>query len=134
MKREYMLGEDTNQISLEVTVGTTVIASTVVAHHRSDNEKTVIAQSNVDSGNISNRVIGSAAQLRDSELVIVTLLNIDNPNNIEAIVNRLATSYRIAGGFSGTQTYSHDPDDIIVNATNTIVVVSKDIIFTNQSV
>jgi hypothetical protein len=134
MKREYILGEDSNQITLEVTIGTTAIASTVVARHRSGGEKTVIARSDVDSGNIGNTAIGSAAALRDSVLVIVTVLNITDPTHIDSMLHGLVTRYKIAGGFSGMQTYDHDTDDITINASNTIVVVSKAIKFTSQSV
>ncbi len=114
MKRIYDLGMDTNQISLSVTVGTVGIAHTRVNIARSGGQNTNIAESNVESGNIPEKNIGNASELRNSYIVIHTMIDFSNiekelwPNQKEKLIIR----YYLNGGFSGSQEYNHDTDDV----------------------
>ena len=113
MKRTYNTGIDTNQITLEVKVGTVGTAYTSVYLARGGGQQTKIAESNEDSGNISEINIGEASTLRNSYLVILTSIDLTNiePDLWENQGDNLRVRYHLNGGFSGYQVYNQDTDD-----------------------
>jgi hypothetical protein len=124
MKRQYNTGLDTNPISLEVKVGTVGTAYTSVYLARSGGQQTKIAESNVNSGNISLQEIGKAADLKNGYLVILTSIDLSNvdPANWPGATENMVLRYHLSGGFSGDQIYNQDTDDIKVLPKGQILV------------
>ena len=129
MKRTYNTGVDTNQIILGVTVGTVGTAYTSVYSSRSGGQQTKIAESNEDSGNIAEANIGDATNLRNSYLVIRTIIDFSNvdPTLWANQKDNLISRYNFKGGFSGDQIYDHDIDDIISSPNGKTIVITKPI-------
>lgn len=124
MKRVYDTGEDANSILLNVSVGTVGTAYTAVYLARSGGQQTKLAESNVDSGDIAERKIGAAHELRNAYLQILTyidLTSVDEEHRKNAIDN-LVIRYYLRGGFSGYQVYDHDLDDTIVMPNGKVMV------------
>ena len=129
MKRIYDTGIDTNQITFGVKVGTVGTASTSANIVRSGGQQTEVVESNEDSGNIADKIIGEASELKKSYLVITTIINFSN-NDKSLWKNQkdnLIIRYHLEGGFSGNQTYNQDVDDINSSPDGKIIVVTKPI-------
>ncbi|MCW0483997.1 hypothetical protein [Gaoshiqia sediminis] len=109
MKRTYITGEDDNTISLGVKVQTAGIACTTVYSARSGGQQLKINDSADDSGAIREAVIGKASELRNSYLLIITMIDraVIDPTEWDNLLIR----YHINGGYSGSQVFNHDIDD-----------------------
>jgi hypothetical protein len=109
MKRTYITGEDTNSITLGVKVGTqgTAYSSVYTAH--SGGLETKIADSEDATGSIRNVNIGKASKLRNSYLLISTVIDLSafDPTTWDNLTIR----YHLNGGGSGNQVYNQDIDD-----------------------
>jgi hypothetical protein len=127
MKRTYNIGIDTNQIMLG-TVGT---AYTSVYSTRSGGQQTKIVESNEDSGNIAEANIGDATSLRNSYLVVRTIIDLSNidPTLWANQKDNIISKYNIKGGFSGHQIYNQDVDDIFSSPNGKTIVITKPIEF-----
>ncbi len=127
MKRVYDTGSDTNLIDMGVTAGTVGTAYTAVYLVRSGGQFSKLQESNEDSGNIPASSIGSALELRKSYLVIRTLIDLSNidkdlwKNQQDNLVMR----YFLKGGFSGSQIYNQDIDDVTASPSGKILSVTK---------
>jgi hypothetical protein len=113
MKVSYNLGIDSNQITVGVNIGTTGVAYTAI-YLTHNGKKTKIAESDTQSGNIADRVIGIAADLRNSYLIIITNIDFSNLElkQQKTEMAHLYTDYHVSGGMSGNQHYHADKDDI----------------------
>jgi hypothetical protein len=124
MKRTYQLGLDANEIELAFTAGTAGIAYTAVYLARSGGQRTKIAESSHDSGDIIQTKIGDAASLRGAYLVFVTNISCTNLDSSiqQNEHDRLSFRYCIYGGYSGSQIYNQDIDDVMVFPNGQIIV------------
>lgn len=129
MKRTYNTGIDTNQITLGVTVGTVGTAYTSVYLTRSGGNQTKIAESNEDSGNIADRIIGNASTVKNGYLIIRTIIDLSNVDQTLWATQKdnLIIRYHLDGGFSGNQIYNQDIDDIISSPNGKTIVITKPI-------
>lgn len=129
MKRIYNTGIDTNQIELDVKVGTQGTAYTSVNLARTGGENRKIAESNANSGDILKKDIGDAKTIRDAYLIIRTTIDFSSfptelwPNLADTVV----VKYHFNGGFSGDQIYNYDTDDIDIVLNGKVVVITKPI-------
>jgi hypothetical protein len=129
MKRTYDIGTDTNEITLHVRVGTVGTAYTSVYLARKGGASSKIAESDEDSGSIKERKIGQSDQLRFSYLIIRTTVDFSNIDEAQWLnqADNLFLRYRLQGGFSGTQTYNQDTDDVDIVFNGRIVIITKPI-------
>lgn len=130
MKRQYNVGLDTNQIIAEVDAGTRGIAYSAMYQVRSGGQSTLIADSNTTgSGDIKPVNIGQALTLGRSYIVIRSIIDFSQTgltNDERAVdISNLVIKYIISGGFSATQIYNFDTDDIVVKPDNSIAVITK---------
>jgi len=129
MKRTYDTGIDTNQITFGVIVGTVGTAYTSVYLNRSGGQNTKIKESDINSANIQDSIIGDAKTLKNAYLLSRTTIDFSNinptlwPNQVNIVVIR----YHLAGGFSGDQVYNQDIDDMDVVLNGQILVITKPI-------
>ena len=129
MKRTYKSGKDENKIELDVAVGTVGVANTVVTQRWSGGTFKIIRGSDENSGNIPEFVVGTAEELRDSYLVISTVIDFANipKRDREKSREKIAIFYTLDGGFSGYQYFNYDTDDQITSLGGKIVVIIKPI-------
>jgi hypothetical protein len=129
MKRNYETGLDANDIHINVTVGTPGVASTGIYLARSGGQRKKIAQSNYQSGNIQNTLVGKSGDVKGSYLLIMTLIDLGilEPSNWPAALSNLSISYEISGGLSGSLQYNFDTDDLHSSTDGKIITVSKPI-------
>jgi hypothetical protein len=129
MKRTYETGIDTNQITLGVKVGTEGTAYTSANIIRSGGQQTKIAESNEESGNISEKNIGNSSDLRNSYLIVRTIIDLSNIDKSlwSNLKENLVIRYQLSGGFSANQVYNQDLDDINTSPEGKIIIVTKPI-------
>lgn len=124
MKRIYETGEDANSIVINVSVGTVGTAYSAVYLVRSGGQQTKLAESNVSSGSIEKRKIGSARELRNAYLQILTYIDFTSVNEKDrkSAIDNLSVRYIMSGGFSGHQIYNQDTDDTILMPNGKVMV------------
>jgi len=129
MKRTYETGIDTNVITLGVKVGTVGVAYTSAIIIRSGGQYTKVAESNQDSGSIAETNIGTAADLKNSYLIVRTIIDLSHIDKSlwENQKDNLVIRYHLSGGFSGNQVYNQDLDDINTSPDGKIIIVTKPI-------
>lgn len=129
MKRSYNTGQDSNQIELDVSVGTVGLANSVVQQRWSGGTHKVIRESNADSGNVPEFIAGTAAELRGSYLVVTTVIDLANipESEWEVARKKITVFYTLDGGFSGHQYFNYDTDDQVNSQGGKIVVITKPI-------
>lgn len=129
MKRTYNTGIDTNNIEFDVSVGTVGVASTIITQRWSGGTYKVLRESDTGSGNIPEFPAGTAAELRNSFLVSVTVIDFGAlpQEQWEQAARTIAIYYTLDGGFSGHQYFNHDTDDLIASQSGKIVVITKPI-------
>ena len=127
MRTSYNMGADTNEISLEVAAGTVGVAHSAVTQRWTGGSHEVIRESNADSGNIPKFNAGKAKDLRNSFLVVTTVVDFANipKQNWEQAAKTLSVNYSLDGGFSGHQAFAYDSDDVVISQGGKIVVVTK---------
>ena len=127
MKQTYDTGIATNQINLGVTAGTVGTAYTSVTLVNAAGQSSKIAESDQDSGNISERTIGTGGALKNSYVVIRTTIDLSNidPSLWPGQQQNLAMRYQLTGGFSGSQTFIQEADDVVASPDGKTLVVSK---------
>ena len=129
MKRIYDTGIETNRINCAIKIGTVGVAYTAIYIERSGGQWSKIKESTTNSGNIKAFALGKAASLKNSYLVIRTIIDLSNidkslwKNQEDNIVAR----YYFKGGFSASQVYNQDTDDVISSPDGKIIVISKPI-------
>ncbi len=124
MKRIYDTGKDANSIKLSMKIGTAVTAYTSVYLVRSGGQQTKLTESDLNSGDIAEYKIGTAREIRNSYLIIITSLNLSSidKKNWQQVIENIVTRYYINGGFSGDQVYNHDTDDILEMPGGNIII------------
>jgi hypothetical protein len=129
MKRSYNTGADTNQIELDVSVGTIGVANTVVTQRWSGGTYKIIRESDADSGNVPEFIVGTGEDVKGSYLVITTIIDLANipPSDWEQARKKIAVFYTLDGGFSGHQYFNYDTDDMVNSQRGKIVVITKPI-------
>lgn len=129
MKRQYHVGLETNKISAAVNTGTRGIAYTALYQVRSGGQSALLAESTISgSGDVPPLGIGQGRTLAQSYIVVRTLVDFSHIVDADERANDvrlLVISYTFAGGFSGTQVYNFDNDDITVTPDKKLVVVTK---------
>lgn len=131
MKRIYTTGLNKNEIHLKVNISTAGISSTVVVLAKSGGQKTIVAESDINSGNVPRTRIEKAEILKGFYLIIHTTINfgaLDKNHWIQEARN-FRSEYEISGGFSGNQLYNHDNDDVTISFGGKIITITKPIKF-----
>jgi len=131
MKRIYDTGLDNNQIHLMVNIATAGIANTIAYLAKSGGQKIKVAESNIDSGDISNTLVDKAVNLRGFYLVVHTIIDFGaiDKNHWEQEAKNIRADYQVSGGFSGNQLYNYDNDDIVKSPSGKIITITKPIKF-----
>jgi len=129
MKRTYNTGLDTNEIKFACTVGTVGAAYSSVYCRRSGGQQTKLLESNKNSGNISESSVGKASTLKGSYLIVTTYIDFSafKKSEWKKLADQIVIRYRLSGGFSGTQEYNHDLDDMQPIMDGKMVIVTKPI-------
>ena len=129
MKRTYNTGLDSNAIELDVSVGTVGIANTIVTQRWKGGTYKIVRESDADSGNVPVFVAGTAEELRNSYLVITTVIDFANLPKEEwkQAREKIAVFYTLDGGFAGHQYFNYDTDDQVNSLDGKIVVITKPI-------
>lgn len=129
MRKGYKIGEFNDPIKLKATIGTPGIANTKVFQFFGDGQAKLLAESNVDSGNISETAIGKGAELIGSFIKIRTLIDFGSIDSSQwkQLYETLVGKYGISGGFAGKQSYSHDDDDKTNSTDGRFVVIDMEI-------
>lgn len=127
MKKIYDTGIDTNQIVFGINVGTVGTAYTSVYHARTGVQNSKIAESNEDSGNIVDHIIGDALHIKAAYLIIRSTIDFSNigKDQWSNQANNIIIKYHIDGGFSGNQVYDYDSDDRDIVLDGKVVVITK---------
>ena len=127
MKRIYDTGIDTNQIVFGVNVGTVGTAYTSVYHARTGIQSSKIDESNVDSGNITDHVLGEALNIKSAYLIVRSTIDFSNigKDQWSNQANNIIIEYHLDGGFSGNQVYDYDSDDKDIVLNGKVVVITK---------
>lgn len=127
MKRQYQTGLGTNQIAAAVATGTREPSYTVMSLARSGGQSTQLAESTDNGdGDIPLTVLGQALALSKSYLVVQTLVNFAayglSKDELLNEVKRLVIRYTLTGGYSGTQVYNYDVDDVFVAPSGEVLI------------
>ena len=128
MKRNYQVTQiDTDPISIEVKVGTVGIAYSVAYQSKSGGQKTILAESTVQSGKINKKNVGTSGSLRNSYVMIQTVITLGAAlaSDWESIVNNIFIAYTFSGGFSGKLTFNYDSDDVTISGDGMVAVITK---------
>lgn len=127
MKCTYQTGIDTNTISLRVNTGTVGTAYTAVYLTLSGGQKTKIAESALQSGNIPDKTVGQAVQIKNGYLKIRTTVDFSNINSSQLSnqVDKIIIKYTLDGGFSGNKCFEYDADDTDIVDSGKTVVITK---------
>ncbi len=128
MKRVYETGVDANEISCAVKIGTVGVAYSEIKFARFGGQWAKIKQSRVGSGNIASFKLGKAKEVRNSYIIITTIIDFSlvPKNEWEDHIKRIYTEYSFDGGILGKQDYHYDSDDIIFTP-NGYVSITKPI-------
>ncbi len=115
MKKEYQMGLDANVIQGGVTVGTPATAYTAVYRHLPDGTKKKIAESNLQSGNISLRNMGVASDLRGVLLEIQSRITLSAFPQAQwpQLIKTLSVQYELDLGSDGRIVFNFDPTSLI---------------------
>lgn len=117
MQKSYTIGGDFDlkDIQLSVTVRTEGLARTRVHQLINGGQLKFLNKSNATSnGNIPAEILGKGSELRNSRLRVRIYidLRVEDEDRWEELVQRINTKVKLAGGFAGVQSYSHDNDDL----------------------
>jgi hypothetical protein len=125
MMKNYITGGDNGELKLGVTVGTPGIANTVVFRFKDNEPDTKIAESNVDSGNVLEKVIGSLPYFKNTQLKVRTIVNfVGFPSTQwEQLGETVAMKVKLSGGFSGSETFQYDEEDKASSESGKVVVI-----------
>lgn len=124
MNESYIVGTNPVSVKLSVQVGTAGVATTCVYLVGVQGKKK-IAESNYDSGHISEIEIGQAPQLQNKNLQIHTSIDFSNgtPEIEKAQKNKIAITYSLQGGISGNKILKNDPNDIVYNENHIVKII-----------
>jgi len=128
MRKDYSVGMENNKINLDVTIGTPGIAHTTVFQYFPGGEHKKLVESDVDSANIKQSLIGEGKELIGSYIKIRTVidfLSIDS-SQWELLAQKISGIYNLSGGFGGSQSYTYDADDKTIGLSGRIVVIDKE--------
>jgi len=127
MKSTYQTGIDTNTIALRVKTGTVGTAYTVVYLTLSGGQKTKIAESALQSGNISDKTVGQAIHIKNGYLKIRTTVDFSNIDSSQWAnqADKIVIKYNLDGGFSGNESFDNDTDDADIVDNGKTVVITK---------
>lgn len=129
MKKIYNVGIDKNTIELKVEVGTPGIAFTSVRQRWSGGVISDLKESDTDSGDIELFIAGKASDLKNSYLIIQTFIDFGaiDSSQWNTLKNTLSIKYILNGGFSGSQQFNHEFDDIVVSHSGKLLAIIKPI-------
>lgn len=130
MEQNYDTGLSSNQIEFEVKVGTVGTAYTAVYLTKKDEKSEKIIESNANSGNIKNQIIGTAGELKTRQLIIRTSIDFSNVNATQwnNSIAAIDISYSLKGGFAGNLSFSPEQNDIDIVLDGKEVVITKAIL------
>lgn len=109
MKRTYITGDDDHLITLGVKISTLGTACTSVYTAHGGGQEIKIADSTDDTGHIKEIIIGKASELKDSYLLVISIVDLSNLDQTEW--DNTTVHYHLNGGASGSQAYNEDIDD-----------------------
>lgn len=127
MKRIYDTGIDTNQIVFGVNVGTVGTAYTSVNHARTGVQSSKLEESNENSGNIVDHILGDSLHIKTAYLIIRSTIDFSNigKDQWSNQADNITIKYHLDGGFSGNQVYDYDSDDRDIVLDGKVVVITK---------
>ena len=127
MKRIYLIGDEKNKISLSVKVGTVGVAYSSVNLKRSGGLSEFLKESGTDSGSVSKTLIGVGKDIKNSVVVVVTVIDFSGFSSTERKnhITNISANYTISGGLPGQQKFNFDSDDIIQTSKNRYAIISK---------
>lgn len=138
MERNYSVGLGTNNISLQVKVGSLATCYTKAILKLSGGQKIPKGESPQNTnGNVDKTGIGLASNLLSNELTVSTIADFGAlpPEQIQSILGdahtlkvNLKVEYVFDGGFSGIQIFDYDYDDFTIIG-STQVIITKEIDF-----
>jgi hypothetical protein len=132
----YSVGNGPNQISLQVTVGSTATCHTAVFKKSAAGIKTRIADSVPANNGSVNVNLGPPVSLSGSEITIQTMADLSAlPAGIIANVKAdpttlptyVAISYEIDGGADNYQKFNYSNTDVVISSDGSLAVVTKNI-------
>jgi len=112
MKRTYECGIDTNVIKFTFKIGTVGRPGTEVSLHRSGGQKNILKQKIGKS--IPKFSIGKSEEVKGGYLITKTYVDLSILNTVEDMkeeMEKIRTEYKLEGGKSKIQKYSHDLND-----------------------
>ena len=123
MRKDYKVGDKNNKIKLKATIGTPGIAHTKVFQFLGGGQVKLITESNVDSGNIQETLIGKGSDF------IGSFIRIIDSSQWSQLYETIVGKYGISGGFAGIQPYSYDEDDKSSSNNGQFVIIDMEINF-----
>ena len=132
MRENYNIGSDTNEIKVEVKIGTPGLAHTIIFLFPPEGGHNILKESDVDSGNVEETFVGTGGELVGGYLQIRTVVDFGaiDSSQWEQLGNTIFCEYLLTGGLSGSHSYSCDTDDKSTSNNGRIVVIDKFIDFT----
>jgi hypothetical protein len=139
MECKYNVGIDANTINTQVNTGTAATCYTSVYQAGQTALKT--ESTKTSNGSIVKTPIGTAAGLKNIQLIIKTVVDFSAlPNEIieaikadHSLIKKYVTiKYIFDGGFDGIQNFGFDMDDCAVSSTGRMAEVVKQIDFVTQ--
>ena len=127
MKSTYQTGIDANTILLNVKTGTMGTAYTAVYLILSGGQKTKIAESSLQNGNIPDKTVGQAIQIKNGYLKIRTTVDFSNIDSSQWAnqAGKIVIKYALDGGFSGNEIFNNNADDADIVENGQKVIITK---------
>ncbi len=127
MSNSYHLVANSNDITIQVKVGTIGNASTLVTKHRQGGSFEIVAKSNTAAGNVAKKKIGISSDLIGSTLVIDTAILLDGvPNSqLDQAFENLFLRVTLFGGLDGQQFFDIVPSEKKQFMEKRLIVASK---------
>jgi len=136
MRVNYHLGQDANEIYLEVQIGTPGLAHSTAYLFSDETTYEKIAESGDEDGNIEECIIGLADALAGKFLMIRTSvdLRLMDPGQWPQLIENIYCEYVLSGG-TIDKAYYCEADDKHVSTNGSVVVIEKifDLIREEQS-
>lgn len=128
MEQSYQVGQSTNSIKLEVTVGTVGTVYSEFSRIKSGVSSGVLGHSTPQNGNIPETSIGTAANSSGAYIFVGIIINLSRftMEQRESAINNLYVNYKLSGGINGTENFSFiKQSDLTITPKKHIVSISS---------